>query len=118
MINLRKQMGERIKKRRKQLYLTQDKLAEQAGVTIQTISSAEHGTKGLRPESLLKICSVLEITPNDLYLGESSLSEMNLVIESTEHMELEELRRLENYVQHQIAIREAKDLLLGEKTDV
>lgn len=33
-------------------------------------------------------------------------------------MELEELRRLENYVQHQIAIREAKDLLLGEKTDV
>ena len=55
MINLREQMGERIKKRRKQMYLTQDKLAEQAGLTIQTISSAEHGTKGLRPESLLKI---------------------------------------------------------------
>ena len=41
MINLREQMGERIKKRRKQMYLTQDKLAEQAGLTTQTISSAE-----------------------------------------------------------------------------
>ena len=33
---------------------------------------------------------------------------MNLVIESTEHMQLEELRRLESYVHHQIAIRETK----------
>ena len=55
MINLREQMGERIKKRRKQMYLTQDKLAEQAGLTTQTISSAEHATKGPRPERLLKI---------------------------------------------------------------
>lgn len=49
MDNLLKQIGNRILNRRKQLRLTQEELAEKAGITPQTVSSAELGKKALRP---------------------------------------------------------------------
>lgn len=65
-------MGKRIYERRKQLRLTQEHLAEIAGLTPQTISSAENGKKALRPENIIKICSALEISCDYLLLGRIS----------------------------------------------
>ena len=48
--------------------MTQDQVAEIAGLTPQTVSSAERGTKALRPENIVKLCQVLNVTPNDLLL--------------------------------------------------
>lgn len=42
--------------RRKQLRLTQETLAKMAHVTPQTISTAELGTKAMRPETILNVC--------------------------------------------------------------
>ena len=53
------EMGKRISMRRKQLGLTQEKLAEKAGLTSQTISTAETGTKALRPWNIVKLCKPL-----------------------------------------------------------
>ena len=69
MSDLLNQIGMRIWERRKQMRFTQEELAEKAGVTSQTISNAEHGTKALRPENIVKICTALEISTDYLLLG-------------------------------------------------
>ena len=53
MDDLLKQVGYRILSRRKQLRMTQEELAEKAGITPQTVSSAELGKKALRPENII-----------------------------------------------------------------
>ena len=45
MDDLLRQIGNRILNRRKQLRMTQEDLAEKAGITPQTVSSAELGKK-------------------------------------------------------------------------
>jgi len=64
-----RKMGARILSRRKELGLTQEKAAEKAGLTVQTISSAERGIKALRPENIVRISEVLQVTPDYLLLG-------------------------------------------------
>ena len=56
MDDLLREMGKRISMRRKQLSLTQEELAEKAGLTSQTISTAETGSKALRPANIVKLC--------------------------------------------------------------
>ena len=56
MDELLKQIGNRILGRRKQLRMTQDELAEKAGVTPQTISSAELGKKALEQNRYAMAC--------------------------------------------------------------
>ncbi len=69
MDNLLAQMGSRILKRRKQLRMTQEELAEKAGVMPQTISTAELGKKALRPENIVRICTALDISTDYLLMG-------------------------------------------------
>ena len=69
MDNLLNDMGERLSKRRKQLGLTQEQLAEKAKTTTQTISTAETGRKALRPENILKLCDALDISIDYLFRG-------------------------------------------------
>ena len=65
-----KSMGTRIIVRRKELGLTQEQVAERADLTAQTISTAERGEKALRPENIVRLSSVLGVSPNYLLLGE------------------------------------------------
>ena len=69
MDNLLNDMGQRLSKRRKQLGLTQEQLAEKAKTTTQTISTAETGRKALRPENILKLCDALDISIDYLFRG-------------------------------------------------
>ena len=62
MDDLLQQIGSRILSRRKQLRMTQEELDEKAGITPQTVSSAELGKKALRPENIIRICSALDIS--------------------------------------------------------
>ncbi|MBR6739372.1 MAG: helix-turn-helix transcriptional regulator, partial [Oscillospiraceae bacterium] len=57
---LQRAMGERISKRRKQLGFTQEQLAAGMDVSTQMISYVEQGRKAIRPENLIKLCSVLD----------------------------------------------------------
>ena len=70
MGELLKEMGQRILDRRKQLKLTQEALAKMAHVTPQTVSTAELGTKAMRPETMLKICDALDISTDYLLRGQ------------------------------------------------
>jgi len=66
---LLKNMGKRIFERRKQLRLTQDELAEKMDVSPQMISTAELGKKAIRPENLLRLCEVLEVSTDYILAG-------------------------------------------------
>ena len=72
MDELLQSMGERLMRRRKQLRLTQEELAERADMTTQTISTAETGRKALRPHNIVKLCRTLEISADYLLFGEIS----------------------------------------------
>lgn len=79
MDELLREMGKRISMRRKQLSLTQEELAEKAGLTSQTISTAETGSKALRPANIVKLCSALEISADYLLFGKTSAMDYGIM---------------------------------------
>lgn len=77
--NFNGEMGKRIIKRRKQLGLSQEQLAELADVSPQMISTAERGSKSILSENLYKISKALNVSADYLLSGEiteSSFSEI------------------------------------------
>lgn len=66
------EMGKRIIKRRKQLGLSQEQLAELADVSPQMISTAERGSKSILSENLYKISKALGVSSDYLLSGEIS----------------------------------------------
>ena len=51
---------------RKSAGLTQADVAEKAGISDRTYADIERGTVNMRVETLLRICNVLKITPNEI----------------------------------------------------
>ena len=109
MSDLLKQIGERIWKRRKQLHFTQDELAERAGMTSQTISTAENGTKALRPENIIKICTALDISTDYLLLGSIAEEDKKLLYEKLSKLSSEQYRYLEDIIDSFIAAVNIKE---------
>lgn len=97
------QMGERISTRRKQLRLTQAELAEIAGVTPQTISTAELGLKALRPANIVNICAALGISPDYLLLGKTSSEDRLLLVQKISRLSPVQYQHLEIIVDNYIA---------------
>ena len=103
MENLLQEIGQRITARRKQLRMTQEELSEMAGVTSQTISNAELGKKGLRPENIIRLCSAMEISPDYLLLGRISEEDMSVLNRKVSQLSPEQYRHLEDIVDSYIA---------------
>lgn len=55
LLNIRKRMG-----------LTQAEVAEKAGLSDRTYADIERGTVNMRIETILRICSALSITPDEI----------------------------------------------------
>ena len=62
-------IGMRISSQRKHLQITQEQLAEQVGISVQSISSIELGKKAVRPENLAKICKCLHVSADYILYG-------------------------------------------------
>lgn len=63
------EIGKRINVRRKELSLTQEQLAEKMEVSVQMISNLELGKKAIRPENLVKICDILNVSADYILRG-------------------------------------------------
>jgi len=59
-------LGEIIRARRKDMRLTQKELANKVGTTAQCIYYYEKGTRGLTMSLFFKLCSVLNLDPNEI----------------------------------------------------
>lgn len=64
-------LGKRLAYVRKQRGLTQEKLAEMTNLANNYISNIENNRSIPSLETLVKLCSALEITPDDILLGVS-----------------------------------------------
>lgn len=60
---------------RKHTGMTQAEIAEAAGLSERAYADIERGTVNMRIETILRICSALHITPNDILTEESTISE-------------------------------------------
>ncbi len=59
-------IGNRLLGFRKRIGLTQAEVAEAAGLSDRTYADIERGTVNMRIETLLHICDVLHITPDEV----------------------------------------------------
>ena len=64
-------IGNRLLSVRKRLGLTQSEVAEAAGLSDRTYADIERGSVNMRIESILKICNVLHITPDEILTQEA-----------------------------------------------
>lgn len=71
-----KALGKRISLRRKALGLTQEQVAEQMNVSVQMISNLEQGRKAIRPENLVKLSGVLQISTDYLLMGKGPAGDL------------------------------------------
>ena len=103
MDDLLNQIGQRIRKHRERSRLSQEQLAERIDVSSQTISTAETGKKRLRVENIIKICEVLEISPDYLLLGEISPQDLIILSEKLSQLTPGQYRHLENIIDSYIS---------------
>jgi len=59
-------LGKRIRKQRVYLSLTQEQLAERAGVSPSFIGHLEQGSRAASVHTLVSLCRALDVTPNFL----------------------------------------------------
>ncbi len=59
-------IGEKLYSIRKRMGLTQAEVAEAAGLADRTYADIERGSVNMRIETILRICSVLHITPDEI----------------------------------------------------
>lgn len=69
-------MGERISKRRKELNLTQEQLAESINLSLQSISCIELGKKAIRPQNLVNLCTALGVTTDYILTGKKEIKQL------------------------------------------
>ena len=66
-------IGNNLYKVRKTKGLTQAEVAEKAELSDRTYADVERGSVTMRVDSLLKICTALSITPNDIFVIENDI---------------------------------------------
>lgn len=67
--DIKKAFGERLKKAREEMNMTQEQLGSEIGCSKATISNYERGEQSPGVEYLVKLSSALGVTPNDLVIG-------------------------------------------------
>ncbi len=65
-LSLRKILSNNIRKKRKELHLTQERLAENADISLPYLSDIEHCKTWVSDKTLLKLAKALFVTPSDL----------------------------------------------------
>lgn len=60
------ELGERIRKRRQEVHLSQEAFAEKAGISVNTVSRVEGGQTAMSIEIFKKMVEILEVDADDL----------------------------------------------------
>ena len=95
---LLKDMGKRISERRKDMKLSQEELAELAEVSPQLLSTAERGTKALRPENLLNITTALGVSVDYLLTGEIIDKDLSIISNKLKNASSTQIRSIEKII--------------------
>lgn len=90
-------LGKRIRQQRNLAQMTQEKLAEAAGISLSFLGHIERGTRKASLDTLVKICNALKVSPR--LLLQDSL-ENDLLGDSTSMPESKKklLREISNFI--------------------
>ena len=94
--------------------MTQEELAEKAGITPQTVSSAELGKKALRPENIIRVCSALDISTDYLLLGKVSDGDHSVLLSKVANLPPIQYRHLEDIINSFILALESREAQNGK----
>lgn len=65
-------IGDNLHRFRKRMGMTQAEVAEAAGLSDRTYADIERGSVNMRIETVLRICKVLHITPDQVFVTEEA----------------------------------------------
>ena len=104
----KKAIGQRIRRKRKELRLTQAELAEKIDRVPKFCADIERGQTGMGIETLLALCHALEMTPTSLLMGEDATAYdisddlisqiVSVLSDCTEEQKLNVLHLLQSFV--------------------
>lgn len=94
------QIGRRIYKKRKEMNLSQDALAERSGLSQSFLTCVERGEKGPGYDSIIKLCNALEISADYLLTGIMSPKESNYILSLFEPFDEEQREQAVEIVKH------------------
>ena len=95
---LLREIGIRIKMRRRELRITQEQLAEAMDVSVQMISNLELGKKAIRPENIVKLCSALSVSADYVLRGVNTQVELTDFMKNFEKLSFENRSLVESLV--------------------
>lgn len=93
-------MGNRISKRRKELKLTQEQLAESVNLSLQSISCIELGKKAIRPDNLVKLCSTLNVSSDYILTGKKTAKQLEGISQKLATLKEDDFDIVENLIDH------------------
>ncbi len=94
------EMGNRILKRRKELGLTQEQLAEAMELSLQSVSCIELGKKAIRPENLFKLCRALDISSDYILTGKRSARQLDGITKKLATLNEDDYIMVETLIDH------------------
>ena len=96
-------IGNKLLAIRKKAGLTQSEVAEAANLSDRTYADIERGSVNMRVETLLRVCKVLKITPDEILTSDTDLSSeeiLSLLNSASEKSKKTALKILEAYLQN------------------
>ncbi|MBQ7101019.1 MAG: helix-turn-helix transcriptional regulator [Clostridia bacterium] len=92
------EIGERIKKARERINMTQEKLAEKIDVSPQYISDLERGVVGVALPTLKNICITLGVTSDSLLFGEIEKADTSVIDDCCRRLSNEQIKCVKEIV--------------------
>ena len=92
------EVGQRIRRRRKALDLTQEQVAERSGLSQNFLAAVERGARGLGTESIKRLSNTLQISTDYIVLGKVGAEDRNRILALTKPLNSEQLLYLEEIV--------------------
>jgi transcriptional regulator with XRE-family HTH domain len=89
-----KVFGKQIAKRRKVLNLTQEEIADKAGVTTTHVRNIERAHTRCSIDVMCRLCTALEVTPDYLFLGALKSADEDLMATVTASLRLCDKKQL------------------------
>ena len=86
-----KAVGMRIKELRKGI-MTQEKLAEELFLSVDSVANFENGRSTCMPEHVARICEIFNVTSDYIYYGKEA------VLDLLEDCNVDDLRRIEQMI--------------------
>ncbi len=94
------EMGERISKRRKELNLTQEQVAESINLSLQSISCIELGKKAIRPQNLVNLCNALNVSTDYILTGKKEYKQLEGIFKKISTLNASDYTMVESLVDH------------------